>query len=108
MWDSIRWTPDPAPAGWPAATALAGGVALFLAGIADFRRSLAIGSPVTRITGAAAVLATIPIGATVSAGLHLAAVLGVVVVMLWVSVSRIASGAATRPARRMSRRSPPR
>jgi low temperature requirement protein LtrA len=85
--------PD-APAGWSAATALAGGVALFLAGIADFRRALAIGSPATRLAAAAAVLATIPIGATVSAGLHLVAVLGVVVVMLWVNARWMTSGAA--------------
>jgi len=67
---------------WPAATALSGGIALFLAGVADLRRCLAIGSPATRIAAAAAVLATIPIGAMVGARLHLASVLGAVVVML--------------------------
>jgi low temperature requirement protein LtrA len=71
---------DPSP--WPHAIALAGGVALFLAGIADFRRCLSIRSPSSRIVAAVAVLASIPIGALVNAWLHLASVLGVVVVML--------------------------
>jgi low temperature requirement protein LtrA len=69
-------------ADWPAATALAGGVALFLAGIAYFRRCMSIGSPSTRLVAAIAVLASIPVGATTSARLHLASVLGVVVMLL--------------------------
>ena len=83
------------PVAWPAATALAGGVALYLVGIADFRRCMAIGSPATRIAAAVAALATIPIGAMASAGLHLVSVLFVVVVMLMVSPRRTAPGAAT-------------
>jgi low temperature requirement protein LtrA len=71
---------DPSP--WRVATALAGGVALFLIGIAAFRRTMAIGSAWTRLAGAIVMLMSIPIGALVSAGLHLAAVLAIVIVML--------------------------
>jgi low temperature requirement protein LtrA len=67
---------------WPAATALAGGVALFLLGIADFRRAMSIGSPAPRVAAAVAMLTTISVGANVRAGLQLAAVLAIVVVML--------------------------
>lgn len=79
---------------WPVATALAGGVTLFLAGIAYFRRCMSIGGLAsTRLAAAFAVLMTIPIGAMASARLHLASVLGVVVVMLLVSGHRMAVGA---------------
>lgn len=71
------------PSKWPEATALAGGVSLFLAGIAYFRRVMSIGSPGTRLAAAVVVLASVPIGALASAGLHLASVLGIIVVMLW-------------------------
>jgi len=74
---------DPSP--WTVATALAGGVALFLLGIAAFRQSMTIGSPLTRLGAAIAVLMSIPIGALTNAGFHLAAVLGLLVVMLLVS-----------------------
>ena len=70
------------PSEWPVATALAGGVALFLAGIAFFRRSMGIGASWTRLAAAAVVLGSIPLGTMVSAGLHLVSVLGIVVVML--------------------------
>ena len=70
------------PAAWPAAFPLAGGIALFLVGIAACRQSLAIGSPTRRLIAAAVVLATIPIATMASAGLQLVAVLGVVVGML--------------------------
>jgi hypothetical protein len=43
---------------------------------------MAIGSPWTRLAGAIAVLASIPVGALAGAGLHLASVLAIVVVML--------------------------
>jgi low temperature requirement protein LtrA len=72
------------PAEWPVSTALAGGVALFLMGIAYFRRCMSIGSPSTRIAAAVAVLASIPIGAMASARLHLASVFGLVLIMLLV------------------------
>jgi hypothetical protein len=65
-----------------------GGVALFLLGIAAFRWSMTIGSPWTRVAGAIAVLMSIPIGALASAGLHLASVLGIVIVMLLVGPER--------------------
>lgn len=78
---------------WPVATALAGGVALFLVGIAYFRRCMSIASPFSRLAGALAVLASIPIGALASARLHLASVLAVVVAMLWVSGHRTLAGA---------------
>jgi len=77
---------------WPSATALAGGVALFLVGIADFRRCLSIESPAPRMAAAVAVLATISIGASIGAGLQLGAVLGVVVVMLVLDRHRIHGG----------------
>lgn len=67
---------------WPAAVALAGGVALYLLGIADYRRCMRIGSAATRIVAAAVLLMTIPIGVRGSAGLQLVSVLAVVVVML--------------------------
>lgn len=70
------------PTGWPEALALAGGVALFLIGIAECRRSLSIGSPVSRLVAAMIVLATIPAATAVTAGLQLALVLVVVVGML--------------------------
>ena len=70
------------PAEWRSAVALAGGVALFLCGIAEFRRCLVIGSPWSRLVAAVAALATIPIGTMANAGLHLASVVAVLVVML--------------------------
>jgi low temperature requirement protein LtrA len=72
------------PAHLPSAIALAGGVALFLLGIAEVRRCLAIGSPLTRIVAAGAALATIPIGTLVHAGLQLASVAAVVAAMLMI------------------------
>ena len=80
-------------AAWPAAVALSGGVALFLAGVACFRWCLSIGSPMTRIAAAAAVLASIPTGALLSPPLHLALVVGIIVAML-VMDGRAASGRA--------------
>lgn len=73
------------PAHLPAAAALAGGAALFLAGMADFVRCLSIGAPRSRFIGAALALATLPIGLHLTAGVQLAAVLAVVVGMLWMS-----------------------
>jgi low temperature requirement protein LtrA len=83
-----------APSELPVATALAGGVALFLAGIAYFRRCMSIGGPWTRLAAAAAVLASIPVGAMVSAGLHLASVLGIVVIMLLIGPNQESQHAA--------------
>jgi len=70
------------PAGWRAAGALAGGVALFLLGMAAFRRALRIDAPWSRAIAALACVATVPIGALVCAWAHLAAVLAVVVLLL--------------------------
>jgi low temperature requirement protein LtrA len=67
---------------WRAAAALAGGVALFLTGVATFQHVMSIGRPSTRLAAALVILVTIPIGAMVNATLHLASVLGVLVVML--------------------------
>jgi low temperature requirement protein LtrA len=70
------------PAHLPAAVALAGGVALFLAGVGDVRRALGVGSATSRFVAAIVVLATIPIATTTNAALHLAAVVAVVTTML--------------------------
>lgn len=77
------------PVAWRSASALAGGVALFLLGYADFRRAMAIGSPWSRIVAALVVLATIPIGAAVSAGIHLASVVAVLAAMLVIDSRRV-------------------
>ncbi|MDQ3951158.1 MAG: low temperature requirement protein A, partial [Gemmatimonadota bacterium] len=83
------------PAQWRAAVALAGGVALFLAGVGVFRRALAIGAATSRVVAGLVVLATIPIATRASAGLHLASVVIVVTVMLLVDAWRRAAKAAT-------------
>jgi low temperature requirement protein LtrA len=70
------------PSSWPAALALAGGVVVFLAGIAAIRQSLQSVPMRSRIVTAVAVLTTMPIGTAVNAGLHLAAVIAVLVAML--------------------------
>ncbi|WP_406045352.1 low temperature requirement protein A [Micromonospora sp. NBC_00898] len=71
---------DPAP--WPSALALAGGVAMFLAGIAAARRALRTAPARSRLVTAAVVLATVPIGTFTNSGLHLAVLIVVVVAML--------------------------
>jgi low temperature requirement protein LtrA len=86
-----------APTQWRAATVLSCGVALFLVGMADFRRCMSIASASTRIAAAVAVLAAVPIGALASARLHLASLLGIVIVMLLVSPR---NGTATRSSSR--------
>jgi low temperature requirement protein LtrA len=83
------------PSTWPVASALAGGVALFLAGIAWFRRCMAIGSSRTRLAAALVTLASMPIGALLGAWLHLAVVLAVVVGMLLLSARGRAADAPT-------------
>ena len=74
------------PADWAPATALAGGVALFLAGSAAFRHVLGLGSPMTRIAAAAAVLATVPLGWYSSAAAQLVAVVVLLVGMIAVEM----------------------
>ncbi|BCB77570.1 hypothetical protein Pflav_039800 [Phytohabitans flavus] len=67
---------------WPEALALAGGVAAYLCGIAELRRALRVRGVWRRLLTAAAVLATVPIGTEVNAGLQLVAVVGVVAIPL--------------------------
>jgi low temperature requirement protein LtrA len=83
------------PAHLPSAIALAGGVALFLLGIAEVRRCLGIGSPLSRVVAAVAALATIPMGTLVHAGLQLAAVAAVVAAMLIIEARRAPAKAHT-------------
>ncbi|MEV6375585.1 low temperature requirement protein A [Micromonospora musae] len=68
--------------GWANSLALSGGVALFLLAIADARRILGTGRRPGRLITAALVLATIPLGALVSAALHLAVVIVLLTGML--------------------------
>ena len=65
-----------------AAMALAGGVALFLGGVAAMRYHLQIHPPGSRALSAVLVLATIPVGLYGTAALHLAAVVAVSGLML--------------------------
>ena len=81
------------PAEWTSSLALVGGVAAFLLGVAEFRRHLAIGSPISRLVAAVAVLALIPLASTASAGLQLALVVGVIAAML-VNDARMAAAEA--------------
>jgi low temperature requirement protein LtrA len=67
---------------WPSAIALAGGVVVFLAGIILIRQALHTVPVRSRVAAAVAVLATIPIGAEVNAGLQLAVLVLVMVVLL--------------------------
>jgi low temperature requirement protein LtrA len=79
------------PAKPAAAIALSGGVALFLLGVAEVRRTLNIGSATSRLVAAIAVLVTIPIATTVNAGVHLATVVAVVTAMLLIDARQQAS-----------------
>ncbi|MGY0003982.1 low temperature requirement protein A [Micromonospora sp. I033] len=72
------------PADWRPALALAGGVALYLAGIAVLRRSLHAAPVLSRLVTGAAVLATIPVGTRLDARAQLGVVVLVLVVMLLV------------------------
>lgn len=67
---------------WPSAIALAGGVVVYLAGIVLIRQGLRTVPVRSRAAAAAALLATIPLGAAVSAGLQLAVVGAVLVALL--------------------------
>lgn len=70
------------PSSWAAASALSGGVFMFLAGIAEIRHTLGTIPAWTRLVTAVAVLVTMPLGVVVNAGSHLAAVVAAVVAML--------------------------
>jgi low temperature requirement protein LtrA len=82
------------PSSWPAALALAGGVVVFLAGITEIRHALHTVPLRSRLVTVVAVLGTMTIGAAVNAGLHLAAVVAVLVAML--AVDRRHHAAQTR------------
>jgi low temperature requirement protein LtrA len=71
---------QPQPGG--EAAAVAGGVALFLAGTAWFRWALRIGPIALRLAGAGFALATAAIGATVNAEAQFAVLLAGIVAML--------------------------
>lgn len=86
------------PAGWPAATAFAVGVALFLAGMAYLRRGLSIGSPALRLAAAAAVLASIPFGARSSFLLSLATADAAILGMQGIDGLRARAAATAEPA----------
>ena len=62
---------------WSRSAALAGGAALFLAGDVLFRRELSLGPAGVRAAAAAAALATIVLGATVSPTLQVAALVAI-------------------------------
>jgi low temperature requirement protein LtrA len=86
-----------APAPWRSALALAGGVAMFLVGNAETRRSLHIALRWNRPVAACAVAATVPIGTAVNAGLQVAALVVVVVAMLLVERRSHATVTLKRP-----------
>ncbi|MGS2616445.1 low temperature requirement protein A [Micromonospora sp. LZ34] len=86
--------PD-APAGTAATLALAGGVALYLAGTGATRLALRLGLPASRAAGAAAVLATVPLGARTAAGVQLAAIIVLLTAMLLIGPRHPAPRAAT-------------
>ncbi|MDQ7906287.1 low temperature requirement protein A [Phytohabitans sp. ZYX-F-186] len=80
---------------WPEALALAGGVAAYLCGIAAIRHALGVRPVWRRLLTAAAVLATVPVGTEVGAGLQLAAVAAVVAVPLVVERGRHSAPASS-------------
>jgi low temperature requirement protein LtrA len=69
----------------PWAFALSGGAAVFLAGEALFRRTLALGGDRERALAAVVALLTIPIGTALAAAGQVVALLAVFVVMLVVA-----------------------
>lgn len=83
------------PAGAPAALALAGGVALYLAGASAGRLALRLDLLSSRPAGAVAVLATVPLGIWTVAGAQLAAVIVVLIAMLLVGPRHSAASTAT-------------
>jgi low temperature requirement protein LtrA len=70
---------------------LAGGVAVFLAGIIAFRLILGLGSVAWRVAAALAALATIPLGTAGSATLQIAALVAIMVVALTLERRRAGS-----------------
>ncbi len=84
---------------WPAALALAGGVALFLAGEVWFRRILHIGPAAYRAAAGLLVLLTVPLGVRVAAAAQIAA-LAVILGLALAAERRLrpARAAGARPA----------
>jgi low temperature requirement protein LtrA len=78
---------------WPEALALAGGVAAYLASVTETRHALGVRPLWRRLLTAAVVLATVPIGTQVTAGLQLAAVVLVVAFPLVLERGRHATAA---------------
>jgi low temperature requirement protein LtrA len=72
------------PAGFPVCLALAGGVALYLAGDMAFRRTLRIGTQRYRAAAAIAALAALAVGVTVSAAGQIALLTAIVAAALMV------------------------
>jgi low temperature requirement protein LtrA len=70
------------PAGFPVCLALAGGVALYLAGDMAFRRALRVGTQRYRATAAIAALAALALGVTVSAAGQIALLTAIVAAAL--------------------------
>ncbi|MET8311782.1 low temperature requirement protein A [Micromonospora sp. NPDC005173] len=84
-----------APAGTATALALSGGVALFLTGTGAARLGLRLGLLPGRAIGAIAVLATVPLGARIAAGVQLAAVIVLLTAMLLAGPGHPASRTST-------------
>ncbi|MGY0234630.1 low temperature requirement protein A [Longispora urticae] len=82
-----------------AALVLAGGVALFLVGEALFRGVLRIGLPVWRLVGAAAAMATVPVGTALNPLAQLLALI-VVFVAVFVTEEVVRRGSTAQPASR--------
>ena len=70
------------------AIALGGGIALFFAGDAEFRRVLHVGPAATRVAVAVAALATVPLGRVTPAFVQLAGLVLIVTGMLWAESAR--------------------
>ncbi len=70
------------------AVALGGGIALFFAGNAEFRRVLHVGPAATRVAVAVAALATVPLGRVTPAFVQLAGLVLIVAGMLWAESAR--------------------
>lgn len=73
---------------WEAAALLSGGVALYLAGEVLFRLVLGLRPIAYRLGAAVVAIAVLPLGTSLAAGLQLAALVGVVTVMLAVEANQ--------------------
>src|SRR3954452_18921868 len=75
---------------WSVALLLAGGVALYLAGDALFRRELRIGSGATRVAAAVLALASVPVGALVFTTAQIATLVALLVGTMLVERAQVA------------------